>query len=219
MLLRRVTQHFETQNWTAIGIDFVIVVVGVFIGIQVSNWNEERESQNSERAFVEAIRDDIAQNILDTQGFNEALSGIRDHGHRSLQSIYDDSSCKSQCWARLVDFFLASQWIDVRVNLAMYDEIKRSGLPRDVALKKTLTRYFGSTEQLPIIASELPRYRELSRSIIPAKVQQAMWQDCIEIAGRQQVMIPDCPFWDEIHDLCRRATDPMGPILARHMVS
>jgi len=42
MLLRRVTEHVREQNWTAIGIDFVIVVVGVFVGIQVSNWNETR---------------------------------------------------------------------------------------------------------------------------------------------------------------------------------
>jgi len=37
MLLRRVIQHFRQQEWTAIGIDFLIVVVGVFMGIQVSN--------------------------------------------------------------------------------------------------------------------------------------------------------------------------------------
>jgi len=37
MLLRRVIQHFRKQEWTAIGIDFLIVVVGVFMGIQVSN--------------------------------------------------------------------------------------------------------------------------------------------------------------------------------------
>ena len=40
MLLRRVIAHVRRQEWTAIGIDLVIVVVGVFIGIQVANWNE-----------------------------------------------------------------------------------------------------------------------------------------------------------------------------------
>jgi len=42
MLLRRVIEHVKAQNWTAVGLDFVIVVVGVFIGIQVSNWNAQR---------------------------------------------------------------------------------------------------------------------------------------------------------------------------------
>ena len=35
MILRRVTEHVKAQNWFAVAIDFVIVVVGVFIGIQV----------------------------------------------------------------------------------------------------------------------------------------------------------------------------------------
>ena len=35
MILRRVIQHVKKQEWTAIWIDLMIVVVGVFIGIQV----------------------------------------------------------------------------------------------------------------------------------------------------------------------------------------
>jgi len=192
MLLRRITQHFQEQNWTAIGIDFVIVVVGVFIGIQVANWNEERESLTAEHAFIESIRDDISQNMSDTQGFIDMLSGVRDHGRKSLESINSDASCSEGCWARLVDFFIATQWIDVRTNHAMFEEIKRSGLPRDLKLKATLTRYYGSTEQITIIAEQLPHYRELVRSTIPADVQIQMWTDCIDMFGRQQIMIPDC---------------------------
>lgn len=33
MILRRVIEYVKTQHWTAIVIDFVIVVAGVFIGI------------------------------------------------------------------------------------------------------------------------------------------------------------------------------------------
>ncbi len=56
MLLRRITEHVKTQNWLAIGIDFVIVVVGVFIGIQVSNWNDARVEREAERKIVERLR-------------------------------------------------------------------------------------------------------------------------------------------------------------------
>jgi hypothetical protein len=33
MLLRRVMKHVKDQNWTTVALDFMIVVVGVFIGI------------------------------------------------------------------------------------------------------------------------------------------------------------------------------------------
>ena len=42
MILRRITEHVKAQNWTAVALDFLIVVVGVFIGLQVANWNDAR---------------------------------------------------------------------------------------------------------------------------------------------------------------------------------
>ena len=59
MLLRRITQHVKDQNWFAVGIDFFIVVVGVFIGIQVSNWNDTRADRADEAIFLQDLHDDI----------------------------------------------------------------------------------------------------------------------------------------------------------------
>ena len=47
MLLRKVTMHVREQNWTAVFIDFVIVVVGVFVGLQVQDWNEFRKDRSA----------------------------------------------------------------------------------------------------------------------------------------------------------------------------
>lgn len=192
MLLRSVSKHVREQNWTAIGIDLVIVVVGVFIGIQVSNWNDERVSHHAERAFIEAVRDEIGRNIADSQGFVDMLTMVREHGYLALESFDAEASCQQDCWARLVEFFFASQWIDVRTNQAIYEEIKRSGLPRDLELKATLTRYYGTTEQISIIAEQLPEYRKLVRSIIPAQIQHTMWVQCLDVNARQQTWNPDC---------------------------
>ena len=48
MILRRLIEHVRAQNWTAVALDFVIVVMGVFIGIQVANWNGERAERRQE---------------------------------------------------------------------------------------------------------------------------------------------------------------------------
>lgn len=58
MLFRRVSQHLYEQNWTAVVIDFAIVVVGVFIGIQVSNWNESRGERAAEAGYLVALESD-----------------------------------------------------------------------------------------------------------------------------------------------------------------
>lgn len=59
MLFRRVAQHVKAQNWTAVGIDFVIVVVGVFIGLQVANWNDARSENERVAAQLESFRTEL----------------------------------------------------------------------------------------------------------------------------------------------------------------
>src|SRR5689334_15102851 len=42
MIMRRLTARLREENWVAVTIDFVIVVIGVFLGVQASNWNQGR---------------------------------------------------------------------------------------------------------------------------------------------------------------------------------
>jgi hypothetical protein len=84
MILRRIKAHVEKENWFAVGIDFAIVVVGVFIGIQVANWNEMRANASKEKIMLAAILKDIEDDLQDlntafasaalaTQATNELL--------------------------------------------------------------------------------------------------------------------------------------------------
>jgi len=59
MILRSVTKHVREQNWLAVGIDFLIVIVGVFIGIQVANWNEARLEVRQQQVYLERLRSDF----------------------------------------------------------------------------------------------------------------------------------------------------------------
>ncbi len=63
MLLRSITQHIKDQNWFAVTLDFVIVVVGVFIGIQVSNWNNARVEQSQEREYLLRLHEEFSESI------------------------------------------------------------------------------------------------------------------------------------------------------------
>ncbi len=60
MILRRITQHVREQNWAAIGIDFVIVVVGVFLGIQVQEWASARAQAEQHHRYYDRLHADFA---------------------------------------------------------------------------------------------------------------------------------------------------------------
>jgi hypothetical protein len=66
MLLRRMTQHVRDQNWFAVGLDFVIVVFGVFIGLQVQNWTTEQGRRQLELRYTERLHDE-AVSLLATR--------------------------------------------------------------------------------------------------------------------------------------------------------
>lgn len=56
MILRSLTKHVNDQNWFAVAIDFLIVVAGVFVGVQVCNWNQSlQQRQIYEEAFDRVI--------------------------------------------------------------------------------------------------------------------------------------------------------------------
>lgn len=63
MLLRRVKEHIKNENWFAVGIDFLIVVVGVFIGIQLGNWNETSEEANDYQNALSRFSVEINTNL------------------------------------------------------------------------------------------------------------------------------------------------------------
>jgi hypothetical protein len=50
MVIRRIREHVTTHNWFAVGIDVVIVIVGVFLGTQANNWNEARSDREEGRS-------------------------------------------------------------------------------------------------------------------------------------------------------------------------
>lgn len=61
MLLRSISKHVRDQNWFAVGLDFFIVVFGVFIGLQVQQWNEGRVTRIEEHRILERLHSEIQE--------------------------------------------------------------------------------------------------------------------------------------------------------------
>ena len=87
MLLRSITQHVKDQNWFAIFLDFFIVVVGVFIGIQVSNWNDARTEREQERTILAALKSDVVQSARDLTSLLELAESGSEHLRRLAEFV------------------------------------------------------------------------------------------------------------------------------------
>lgn len=63
MILRKFIKHVSEQNWFAVGLDVVVVVLGIFLGMQVSAWNEDRSKHDLEAHYLAALKVDIEVSI------------------------------------------------------------------------------------------------------------------------------------------------------------
>lgn len=73
MLLRRVSENLKSQNWTAVWLDLGIVILGIFLGLQVSQWYEGRQEIALEESILDRLRSEFGD-ISDV-----AKTAIRNH--------------------------------------------------------------------------------------------------------------------------------------------
>ena len=71
MILRRLAHSIRRQDWFAVAIEFVIVVAGIVVGLQVTDWNERRLMRERELNYLQRMAEDLSrmgaefQQILD----------------------------------------------------------------------------------------------------------------------------------------------------------
>jgi len=71
MITRRIVDGLRQQQWTSVGIELLILVLGVFLGMQVSNWNAERIEQERATKVLDALRADMRDYIEVTSIYGE----------------------------------------------------------------------------------------------------------------------------------------------------
>lgn len=195
MLLRRVMEHVREQNWTAIGIDFCIVVIGVFVGIQVSNWNAALADERLGRAYAARLSADLEQDLATRRALVAYYGAVLDSVERTDTLLADPGADPKELVAAA---YRASEISYQPPSRATWDEIVSSGdtglLPRDVA--RSAADYFAfDTARNILELLDRSSYRHSARSIIPLAVQQALRAGCSDMRNDAQQItgfMPGC---------------------------
>lgn len=59
MILTRISAALRRQDWFAVVIEFVIVILGVVMGFQIAAWNAERQARADAADLLERLHDEI----------------------------------------------------------------------------------------------------------------------------------------------------------------
>ncbi|MEM7431188.1 MAG: hypothetical protein AAF351_04510 [Pseudomonadota bacterium] len=179
MLLRRVVEHVNAQNWFAVGIDFVIVVVGVFIGIQVANWNDAVAKQSVAERMQAGVLVDIGNEKKLVQGMREYWETTQAYAETAVIGFSGDPSIDDERF--VVSAYQASQAIYPLSNRATYEQMVASGnisiSGSDTLRLAIVSFYVSDWSQSPDNITVAP-YRSNIRRAIPHVIQAAIRERC-----------------------------------------
>lgn len=114
-------------------------------------------------------------------------------GARSVAFLDRGEGCGDDCWNALVDFYHASQWQQVTVPRPTYDEIRRSGWPRNRDIVDAMEAYHRQASQFAQPLQEAPAYRSLVRGPIPLAAHRPYWEQCFVLTAGEERYLEDCP--------------------------
>lgn len=183
MILRSVTKHVTDQNWFAVFLDLLIVVIGVFIGIQVSNWNEERAGEKQAQVLIERLYEDL-QNDLDVLVSSLDYQAIvRTYAVRAVDGFNGDPTVNDEQF--VIAAYQTSQISTPWSYRSTYNEVLSTGqinLIKSNALKSKILAYYSDDFAKQYVITKIAPYREFIRGRIPFQIQDAIRRDCGDIS-------------------------------------
>ena len=87
MILQRLATSIRKQDWFTVFIETLIVVLGVFLGLQLGNWNEARAERAQETELLRALHQEIETSIRLTDQKVDAIQQVVAAGKRSLDFL------------------------------------------------------------------------------------------------------------------------------------
>ncbi len=180
MILRRLSQSLKEQNWTAIVIEFVLLVSGVFLGIQVSNWNADRELRKKSATFTERLTADLRVEAWGYEYLIEYNKDVLANARRALDSLTGDHPLSDEQF--VIAAYRASQYESQDRRRATYDELVSTGtigLITDQKLRdRAIFVYATTLIDQTMEEGKQSEYRLIFRRTLSAQVQQELLEAC-----------------------------------------
>jgi type II secretory pathway pseudopilin PulG len=197
MIFKRAIAKLRAQDWTAISIELAIVIIGVFIGTWVANWNQKRSEQREATALILRLGPQLAALEQAETAERTYYATTRRFGEMALKAWDGNAAIDDRDF--VVAAYQASQVNGLPIDsqtfsLAMgADQIRKI---EDQALRDAIVQIMTyNFDSLHVSAMQTP-YRQHVREIIPDDIQHAIRQRCHDVQhpGLMTVTLPaHCP--------------------------
>jgi hypothetical protein len=224
MILRRIIEAFRRQDWFTVAIETLIVVLGVFLGIQLGNWNEARLGRAQSVAFTRALEADLHADAALYRSVAAYYTSVRENAERLLEALEGGAPLSDE--EVVIRAYRASQVALVPVNRSTFDELVSTGrinLISDADLRATALEHFGFNYiEAAAADGRQSDYRNLFRATAPPDAHRAARAQCGDVDSSVSL---DYPCALGLPDaVIRRAAgalraEPAMPAALRHRIN
>lgn len=180
MISRRAIAYVRRHDWAAVAIELTVVIVGVFIGLQASNWNEDRETDRSAAVFSERLSNDLRAEAWAYEVLISYHGAVLAHARRAADALSGGPPLSDE--ALLVAAYRATQYNSTTRRRATYDELTSTGgigLIREPGLRDLSMRVYTDPEfEYFNLEGKNSEYRHWFRLNMPHEVQRKLSQAC-----------------------------------------
>ena len=180
MILRRVAEHAKAQNWFAVTLDFFIVVIGVFVGIEVANWNQARQDRQEERRYYDQLLVDL-RGDLETLSFAKRRADLFDEAAQLVIDRLSGKATPQVSPGRMAISIHRAGWIFIPyASRGTYNELVSTGnlgLLRNSHLKSEIANYYATFDTVRqwdgLLRDQQSDYWAETAGILPRPVLRA----------------------------------------------
>lgn len=197
MTTRRLFARLREHDWTAALIELAIVVLGILIALQVSNWNQERVDRARADRYYARLHADLAVDLATVAETIRFWAEVTKFGTQAIAWSEHGTLVQGSNWKTLLAYFQASQIHPFELADTTFVEMRSSGdlaLIADEDLRKRLADYYrltGSGMRSDILRHN-PAYRTQIRGLTPWAIQQYIWTHCFRQGSGAQQFLVDC---------------------------
>lgn len=200
MIYKRVVARLKAQDWLAITIEFAIVVVGVFVGNWVNDWNQDRAAKREANALIYRIRPQLELLDKTEAGEKAYYATTRRYAKVALAAWAGDRRISDR------DFVIAAYQASQITGLPIEGQVLNTVLGgdevrkvEDSALRDALTRVMTFNYSQIAVESVQTGYRQHVREVLPDAIQRAVREQC----GDEQEL-----YWLSLPERCDIAIAP-----------
>ncbi|WP_412061311.1 hypothetical protein [Rubrivirga sp. IMCC45206] len=146
--LGRLTKAVREQNWFAVALEVVVVIVGVVIGFQVTAWGNERADRAKEQTYLRQLSRDLAETERLADDLARTMVPLERAPRRLAQAHYLPEPPPRDsvlAWASVAPvYFDASPVLGTAEALVATGDI---GLVQDDSLRVAITAYLDKSRE------------------------------------------------------------------------